>query len=83
MLTIELKIIATELMPGLKGGTYSIGDGSTVLDLLVVCEKENGLPIPEANFEYMYPLFNSKPVRLETALTENGTLHLCRAVAGG
>ena len=70
-------------MPGLKSGKYSIGDGSTVLDLLALCEKENGALIPEGNYEYMYPLFNSKPVRLETALTESGTLHLCRAVAGG
>jgi len=83
MHTIELKIIASELAPGLKGGKYSIEDGTTVLDLLALCEKECGLPIPEANFEYMYPLFNSKPVRLETTLTGSGTLHLCRAVAGG
>jgi len=83
MLTIDLRLIASELTPGLKSGEYSIEDGSTVLDLLALCEKENGALIPDGNYEYMYPLFNSRPVRLETALTENGSLHLCRAVVGG
>ena len=83
MLTIDLKIIANELTPGLTGGEYSIEDGMTVLDLLALCENACGASIPEKNYEYMYPLFNGRPVGLETVLTGNGTLHICRAVSGG
>jgi len=83
MLTIDLRLVANELTPGLKGGKYEIEDGATVLDLLALCEKECGKQIPEGNLEFLYPLFNSRPVRLDTALAESGTLHLCRAVTGG
>ena len=83
MLTIDVKFIAYELTPGLVSGEYSIEDGSSVLDLLGVCESVCGVSVPEQNYKFMYPLLNGKPVRLETAITENGTLHLCRIVMGG
>jgi len=83
MLTVDVRFISYELTPGLKSGKYSIEDGATVLDLLALCEKECGASIPEKNYIQLYPLFNSKPVRLETPLTESGTLHVCRVVLGG
>ena len=83
MLTISVKFIAFELTPGLKSGDYSIEDGATVLDLLDICEKKCGTTIPEENRKSLYPLFNSRPVRLETALTENGVLYVCRSAMGG
>ena len=83
MLTVNVKFIAEELVPGLASGEYCINEGSTVLDLLAVCESKCGVSVPEKNFKFMYPLFNGKPVVLEKALTENGTLHLCRVVTGG
>ena len=83
MLTVDVRFIAFELTPGLKSGEYRIEDGATVLDLLALCEKECGASIPERNYEHLYPLYNSSPVRLETALTESGTLHVCRVVMGG
>ena len=83
MLNINVKFIAHELVPGLIGGEYSIEDGATVRDLLAECETRCGATVPEKNFEYMYPLFNGKPVTLESTITQNGTLHLCRIVLGG
>ena len=83
MLNVDVKFIANELTPGLVNGQYSIGEGSTVLELLSVCETQNGVAIPEKNLKYVYPLFNGKPVQLATPLTEDGTLHLCRVVVGG
>ena len=83
MLRIDVKFVANELVPGLVSGEYSIEGGSTVLDLLALCENHCAATIPEKNFTYMYPLFNGKPVTLVTQLTENGTLHLCRVVTGG
>ena len=83
MLSINAKFVANELVPGLVDGEYNIEDGSTVLDLLAVCESLCGVSTPEKNFRLMYPLFNGKPVSLDKPLTENGTLHLCRVVTGG
>jgi len=83
MLTINVKFIATELTPGLISGDYDIEDGSSVLDLYRLCEKASGVKISEKNLQSLYSLFNSRPVRLETPLTENGTLHVCRVVLGG
>ncbi|MCL2392303.1 MAG: hypothetical protein FWC66_06810 [Oscillospiraceae bacterium] len=83
MLTINIKFIAAELTPGLVGGEYSIAQGATVLDLLNHCASVCNTEVPEKNLQYLYPLFNSRPVRLETELTENGTLHFCRVVVGG
>ena len=83
MLNVDVKFIAYELVPGLDGGEYSIDAGATVRDLLAVCENRCGVVVPEKNFEYMYPLFNGRPVTLDSAISENGTLHLCRVVTGG
>ena len=62
---------------------YQIEDGKSVLDLFKVCEEKSGATIPEANYKNLYSLFNSRPVRLETPLTDSGTLHVCRVVLGG
>jgi len=83
MLTVVVKFIADELTPGLVSGTYEIEDGSTVRDLITVCENRCGAPVPEKNFGFMYPLFNGRPVMLDSTITGEGTLHLCRIVTGG
>ena len=83
MLTVDVKFVAHELVPGLSGGSYDIDDGASVRDLLAVCEDRCGATVPEKNFKFMYPLFNGRPVTLDSPITANGTLHLCRAVIGG
>jgi hypothetical protein len=83
MLTVNVKIVAYELMPGLTGGEYKIDAGSTIRDLLALCEKLCGTTIPLNNFSAMYPLFNGKPAGLDSKILEDGTLHLCRVVTGG
>jgi len=83
MINVSAKFVAAELTPGLENGEYRIPSGSTVLDLLKQCEKQSGATIPEKSYQYMYPMFNSRAVRLETPLTEDGVLHLCRVVMGG
>ena len=83
MLTVDVKFVANELVPGLEGGEYDIEDGTNVRGLLAVCENQCGVTVPEKNFMFMHPLFNGKPVRLDSAITQNGTLHLCRIVLGG
>ena len=83
MLKINVKFVANELVPGLVNGEYSIEAGSTVRELIAVCEAHCGVSIPTRNFAFMYPLFNGKPLPLDRALTEDGTLHLSRVVMGG
>ncbi|MCL2124650.1 MAG: hypothetical protein FWH33_01520 [Oscillospiraceae bacterium] len=82
-LTIEVKFIATELVPGLTNGAYAVADGSTVRDLLAECERQCSAHIPEKNYKNMHPMFNGKPVTLDSELTQDGVLHLCRTVMGG
>ena len=83
MLTVDIRFVASELVPGLESGKYMIDDGSTVRDLITACESKCGVTVPEKNFPFMYPLFNGRPVMLDSAITEDGTLHLCRVVTGG
>jgi len=83
MLTIHVRFVAYELTPGLESGEYDIADGSTVRDVISLCEKQYGASVPPENFKRMYPLFDGKPVSLDTAITKNGTLHICRIVMGG
>ena len=83
MLTVNVRFVATELTPGLTSGEYSIDNGATVLELLHKCGEECGAPIPEKNYKNIYPLFNGRPIRLESVITENGTLHVSRVVIGG
>ena len=83
MLSVNVKFIANELVPGLVDGPYDIDNGATVRDLLATCENRCGANVPEKNFKSMYPLFNGKPLTLDSPITENGTLHLCRIVLGG
>ena len=72
-----------ELTPGLTSGEYSIGEGATVLELLRKCGEDCGASIPEKNYTNIYPLFNGRPTRLDSVITENGTLHVSRVVIGG
>jgi len=83
MITVEVKLVSSELTPGLSGGEYDIEEGSTVLDLLKLCQSVCGAVIPEENYIQMYPLFNGKPARLDSEITKNGTLHICRFARGG
>lgn len=83
MLNIDVKFVADELVPGLVNGEYGVESGTTVRELLAVCEARCGASIPEINFDLMYPLFKSRPVTLDSPLTDNGTLHLCRVIIGG
>ena len=83
MLNIRVKFVAKELTPELENGYYEAPEGVTVRELITICEKQCGSVVPEENFKLMYPLFNGKPVRLETPLTVDGILHLCRIVMGG
>ena len=83
MLTVNAKFIASELVPGLCSGEYEVEEGSTIRGLLAICEKQSGSVVPEKNFKYMYPLFNGRPVSLDSEINQSGTLHLCRVVSGG
>ena len=83
MLTVDVKFIANELVPGLNSGEYNIEPGMTVRDLLSECESRCGASVLEKNYKFMYPLFNGRPVTLDSEITQRGTLHLCRVVTGG
>ena len=83
MSTIDVKFVASELAPGLENGQYEIEDGASVLDLLKKCEVACGVKIPEKNLQYLYTMFNGRPVRLEDELSGEGTLQFCRIVFGG
>ena len=83
MLTVEVKFIANELTPGLQNGKYQIEEGASFRDLIAVCEAQCGASVPPNNFAFMNPLFNGKPITIDSTFTENGTLHLCRIILGG
>lgn len=83
MLTVNVRLVADELTPGLTGGEYCIEDGSTVRDLIKQCESVCGVSVPQGNYKLMYPIYNGKPLPLDGVITQSGTLHLCRIVMGG
>ena len=83
-LNIHVKIVARELAPGIENGVYTIDNGSTIRDLIVLCANQCQASIPdEEKCQLMYPLFNGKPLSLDRVLTGDGTLHICRVVIGG
>ena len=83
MLDIRVKFVANELTVGLENGSYAAPEGVSVRGLIAICEERCGVVVPTENFKLMYPLFNGKPVKLDSLLTQSGTLHLCRIVMGG
>ena len=83
MLTLRVRFVANELTPGLENGDYCVADGSTVRDVISLCENQCGTSVPPDNFKRMYPLFDGRPVSLDTGITKDGTLHICRIVMGG
>ena len=83
MPTVDVKFVANELTPGLVNGEYDIEDGLTVRDLISLCESRCGASVPPGNFRMMHPLFNGKPVSVDSVITKDGTLHICRIVVGG
>jgi len=83
MVTVNARFVASELTPGMRSGEYDVEEGSTVRELLDLCGSACGAPVPEKNVRFIYPLFNGRPVMLDTAITQDGTLHFCRIVTGG
>ena len=81
---IRLKIVARELVPGVENVELDIEGGATVRDFIELCASRCGGALPSENqYKLMYPLFEGKPVTLGTALTQDGTLHICRIAMGG
>jgi len=83
MVTVELRLVSSELTPGLSGGEYDIEEGATILDLLALCQSECGVVIPEESYMQMYPLFDGMPVKLDSEITKSGKLQICRIARGG
>ena len=83
MLTVDVRIIADEILPGLVSGIYEIEEGTIVRDLIAMCESRCGTSVPKKNFIYIYPMFNGKPLMIDREIPASGTLHLCRVVSGG
>jgi len=83
MLTVDVKFVANELTPGLENGEYKVKAGSSVREIIAVCEDQYGVVVPPDNFKMMYSLFNGKPITLDGKVTVDGTLHICRVVMGG
>jgi hypothetical protein len=83
MPTVDVKFVANELTPGLVNGEYCIEEGITIRGLISLCESRSGISLPPENFKLMYPLFNGKPASIDSAITKDGTLHICRIVVGG
>ena len=67
----------------MASGEYRVEEGTTVLDLLKTCESASEASIPEKSYKHMCYLFNGKPLTLDSAIKESGTLHLCRIAVGG
>lgn len=80
---VDVKFVANELTPGLANGEYKIEDGLSVRELIALCESRCASSVPLKNFEFMYPLFNGRPITLDGIITGNGILHICRVVTGG
>ena len=83
MLIVDVRFVADELTPGLISGEYEVNEGTTVRELLALCESRCGVTLPEGNFKSIYPLINSKPAMLDSVITESGKIHVCRVVMGG
>ena len=81
--SVNVKFVAYELVPGLRNGEYCVESGSTVRDLIAVCEAGCGATVPEKNYKFIYPLLNGRPLAMDSAITEGGTLHVCRVATGG
>jgi len=84
MLTIQVKLVARELTPGLENGEFRAKSGATVRDVLALCSARCEAAFPSDNLcRFMYPLYNGKPLTLDSPLSEDGTLHICRVAIGG
>ena len=84
MLKVQVKLVAKELTPGFENGEFHAKNGATVRDVLALCAERNEVAFPSENHcRLMYPLYNGKPLTLDAALSQDGTLHICRIAMGG
>lgn len=83
MLNVRVKFVAAELAVGLSNGDYHITENATVRQLLRVCEEQSNSTIPPENMKLMLFILNGKSAMLETPITKDGTLHVCRVIIGG
>ena len=82
--SIQVKLIARELTPGFDNGEFRAESGVTVKDVLALCAKRHKAAFPSEDLcKLMYPLYNGKPLTLDSALSQDGTLHICRIAMGG
>lgn len=83
MLNVKVRFVAQELAPGLENGVYEVPEGSTIRELLAICEEKNDVEIPAQNFKLMLFMLDGKNAVMDAAITENSTLHVCRIIIGG
>ena len=83
MPNVRVKFVAYELTEGLVSGNYQVPENATVRELLSVCEEQNHAAIPPENFNYMLFILNGKSAALDTPITKDGTLYVCRYIVGG
>lgn len=83
MLTVRVRFVASELAEGIQNGAYQIPDNATVRQLLAVCEEQSKATIPSENMKLMLFILDGKPALLDTPITKDGTLHVCRVIIGG
>ena len=80
---ITVKFACPEILGDLKSGTYELPKGSSVRELLLLCEKDCGLEVKEDHLKYMLVLVNGRQCAWESIIEEGSNVSFLRGAMGG
>lgn len=80
---IEVKFVCPEVVGAMRSGVYEIGEGKTIHDLLAVCERENGIVVDPAHYQWMSLMKNGVAATLDTPLDGAKSVYFLKVVHGG
>ena len=80
---ITVKFACPEILGNLPSSVYELQGGSSVRDLLLLCEKENGFEVNEDHLKYMLVLVNGKQCAWDSIIEDDSQVSFLRGAMGG
>jgi len=82
-LKVTVKFSCPEVLGSLKSGVYDVADGSSVRELLAVCEAECNFQVNEKHLKWLLVVANGRQAGWHTVLSEGGQVSFLRGALGG
>ena len=80
---ISVRFSCPEVLRGLKSGVYDVVEGTSVRELLAICERECDFQVNEKHLKWLLVIADGRQAGWNTILSEGGKVSFLRGALGG